>query len=174
MMRSWAMRASAISPRSRSASAGFSAVRGSRSRIRRAKRSGSSAARRASGAWTALRASPRRNSLRRSLIEPVDRFADGFLELCPQRREPLPDRLGQHEAHVLLDDLELLDVADAAGAEEVDEALDELLGRAGPRGDADDALALEPRLLDLPRVVDQMRVGAVVAGDLDQPLRVRR
>ena len=35
---------------------------------------------------------------------------------------------------------------DAALAEEVDEALDELLGRAGARRDADDALALEPRL----------------------------
>ena len=55
-----------------------------------------------------------------------------------------------------------------------DEALHELLGRAGAGGDADDALALEPLLAHLALVVDQVRVGAVVARDLDEAVRVRR
>ena len=55
-----------------------------------------------------------------------------------------------------------------------DEPLDELLGRAGAGGDADDAGALEPLLVHLGLVVDQVRLGAVVAGDVDQPLGVRR
>src|SRR4051812_26831063 len=162
------MRAWAIWSRSRCAVCGSSAVRGSRSRIRRAKRSGSSAARRASGAWTARRASSRRKSLRRSLIDPLDRLGAAVLELCARRCEPLPDGLGQHEADVLLDDLELLHPRDAPVAEEVHEALHELLGGTGAGGDPDGALVLEPRLVDLAGVVDEMGLGAVVAGDLDE------
>ena len=56
----------------------------------------------------------------------------------------------------------------------VDELLDELLGRAGAGGDAERADAVEPRLVELAGVVDQMRARAVVARHLDQPLRVRR
>ena len=56
----------------------------------------------------------------------------------------------------------------------VDELLDEVLGRAGAGGDADDALALQPLLAHLAGVVDQMRFGAALAGDLDEALRVRR
>jgi len=85
--------------------------------------------------------------------------------------EGLADRLGEHEAHVLLDDLELLDVLGPARPEEGDKALDELLGGAGARGDADDALALQPALLDLAGVVDEVRIGPVVA---DFWLRRRR
>jgi crotonobetainyl-CoA:carnitine CoA-transferase CaiB-like acyl-CoA transferase len=47
-------------------------------------------------------------------------------------------------------------------------AADELLGRAGAGGDADDARALEPLLAHLRLVVDQVRVGAVVARDVDE------
>ena len=58
----------------------------------------------------------------------------------------------------------------AALAEERDEALDELLGRAGAGGDADHALALEPLVADLALVVDQVRLGAEVARDVDEAL----
>ena len=50
----------------------------------------------------------------------------------------------------------------------------EVLGRAGAGGDAHDALVRQPLLAHLARVVDQVRVGAAVARDLDQPHRVRR
>ena len=63
---------------------------------------------------------------------------------------------------------------DAALAEPVDERLDELLGRGRAGRDADDALALDPLVADLAGVVDQVRVGAVLARDLDEALRVRR
>jgi hypothetical protein len=46
-------------------------------------------------------------------------------------RHRLADRLGEHEADVLLHDLELLYVAGAPRHEEVDQALDEFLGSAG-------------------------------------------
>ena len=46
-------------------------------------------------------------------------------------------------------------------------------GALAPDEMPDDALALEPLLLHLRLVVDQVRVGAVVAGDLDEPVRVR-
>ena len=62
----------------------------------------------------------------------------------------------------------------AARAEELDEPLHELLGGAGAGGDPDDPLAVEPLLADLELVVDQVGVGAVLAGDLDQPVGVRR
>ena len=55
-----------------------------------------------------------------------------------------------------------------------DEPLDERLGRAGAGRDADDARALEPLLLHLGLVVDQVGGGAVVARDVDEPVRVRR
>ncbi len=44
------------------------------------------------------------------------------------RGEVLAHRLGEHEAHVLADDLELLDGLGAALAEEGDEPMDQLLG----------------------------------------------
>ena len=90
------------------------------------------------------------------------------------RGDRLPHRLRQHEADVLAHDLELRDVLRAAGAEEVDEARDELLGRARAGADADHALALEPLVADLALVVDQVGVGAVVARDVDEALRVGR
>src|SRR5436190_7662665 len=89
------------------------------------------------------------------------------------RGEGLTDRLGEHEADVLLDDLELLDLLGAAGAEEGDQALDELLGRAGPGGDPDHARALEPLLEHLLLAVDQVRVGAELARHLDEAVGVR-
>ena len=56
----------------------------------------------------------------------------------------LADLLREHEADVLLDDLQLRDILDAAIAEPVDERLDELLGRRCAGRDADDALAVDP------------------------------
>ena len=92
----------------------------------------------------------------------------------PRARRLLPDHLRQHEAHVLAQHLELGDVLGPARAEEIDQALDELLRRARARGDADDAGALEPLLAHLELVVDQMRVGAGGARDVDEPVGVRR
>src|SRR5437588_1760464 len=85
-------------------------------------------------------------------------------------RQRLADLLREHEAHVLLDDLELGDVGGAAALEELDEALHQLLRRARAGGDADGALALEPLLAHLQLVVDQVRVGPVVARHLDEPI----
>src|SRR4051794_13284292 len=97
--------------------------------------------------------------------------AAGVSGLCG---EGLPDGLRQHEAHILGDHLELGDVLDAELAEEFHEALDQLLRRARARGDPDHLLAVEPGLVDLAGVVDKVGLGAVVAGDLDEALRVRR
>ena len=55
--------------------------------------------------------------------------------------------LRQHEAHVLVDGAQLGDVLGAALAEELDQALDQLLGGAGAGGDADRLDALQPLLL---------------------------
>ena len=55
----------------------------------------------------------------------------------------------------------------------LDQALDQLLGGAGAGGDADRLDSLEPLLLDLGVVVDQVGGGAVLAGDLDQAVGVR-
>ena len=88
------------------------------------------------------------------------------------RRPRWPARivLGSMKRTSSRSDLELRDVLGAAVAEEVDQALHELLGRAGAGGDADDAGALQPLLLHLRLVVDQVRVGAVVARDVDEPV----
>src|SRR5207244_4453871 len=91
--------------------------------------------------------------------------------LCRQLR---PDLLGEHEADVLPDHVQLLDLLSPARAEEVDEPLHELLRGARAGGDAERANALEPLLVDLKLVVDQLRAGAEVAGDLDEAVRVRR
>ena len=77
------------------------------------------------------------------------------------------------EANVLLDDLELLDVGRAACAEEIDQPLHQLLGGARARGDADHPLAGQPILENLTVVVDQVGVRAMLARDLDEPVRVR-
>ena len=52
-------------------------------------------------------------------------------------------------------------------------SVDQLLGGAGAGGDADRLDALEPLLVDLGGVVDQVRGGAVLARDLDQAVGVR-
>ena len=57
-------------------------------------------------------------------------------------------------------------------AEELDEALDQLLGGAGAGGDPHGLDTLEPGLVDLEVVVDQVGGGAVLAGDLHQPVGV--
>ena len=71
-----------------------------------------------------------------------------------------------------MDGAQLGDVVGAALAEEVDEALDQLLGGAGAGGDADRLDALQPLLLDLGVVVDQVGGGAVLARHLDQAVGV--
>src|SRR3954468_14323336 len=96
--------------------------------------------------------------------------ANGWLR--GRRGEGLADGLGEHEAHGLPADLELLDVLGPAGAEELDEALERLLGGAGAGADAHDARAVQPLVLDLALVVDEVRGGAVLAGDLDQAVGV--
>src|SRR3954451_16037436 len=88
------------------------------------------------------------------------------------RGHRLADRLGQHEAHVLAQHLELRDVLRAARAEEGEEALHELLGRARAGRDADRALAREPLVADLGLVVDQVGLGPEVARDVDEALGV--
>ena len=65
------------------------------------------------------------------------------------RRQLDADLLRQHEADVLVDRAQLGDVLGAAGAEELDELGDELLGSAGAGGDADGLDALEPLLAHL-------------------------
>ena len=82
------------------------------------------------------------------------------------------NRLRKHEADVLARHLELRDVGDPARAKHVDELLDERLGCARPGGDAHGAGAVEPSLVELAGVVDQMRRGAAVGGHLDEALRV--
>ena len=65
-------------------------------------------------------------------------------------------------------DVELGDVVHATRAEQVDQLAHEHLGRARAGGDAHHPSALQPLLLDLVRVVDQVGLGAAVAGDLHQ------
>ena len=60
----------------------------------------------------------------------------------------------------------------AAVAEELDELGDELLGGAGAGRDPDRVDALEPCLLDLAGVVDQVGGGAELAGHVDEPVGV--
>ena len=69
---------------------------------------------------------------------------------------------------------ERLDRLDAAGAEPVAGARDELLGRGRARGDPDRLDAVEPGLVDLGLVVDQVRLHAARARDLDEAVRVGR
>ena len=76
--------------------------------------------------------------------------------------------------HVLLDQVVLGDLLDAALAEPVHDALDEPLGRRRAGRDADGLDALEPAVEDLRLVVDQVRLHAEVARHVDQALRVRR
>src|SRR5215218_1857430 len=87
-------------------------------------------------------------------------------------RELGADRLLEHEPHVLVDGPELGDLLRASPAEERDELGDELLRGARPRGDPDRLDAVEPLLADLRGVVDQVRVGAVLARHLDEAVRV--
>src|SRR4051794_9462304 len=87
-------------------------------------------------------------------------------------RELLANLLREHEADVLLHHFELGDVLGAARAEEVDQPLNELLGRARAGADPNDPLALQPLLAHLRLAVDQVGVGAMVARDLHQPVRV--
>src|SRR5947209_4393274 len=87
-----------------------------------------------------------------------------------RRSHSLADRLGQHEPDVLLDDLELLHVAGPARPEELDQALDELLGCARTRGDPHHALVGEPLLAHLDLVVDQVRLRTFLARHLHEPV----
>ena len=63
---------------------------------------------------------------------------------------------------------------DSAGAEPVADAGDELLGRRRPGGDPDGRRTLEPGLVDLRLVVDQVRRSARGSCGLDEAVRVGR
>src|SRR6478672_3438796 len=63
---------------------------------------------------------------------------------------------GKLERDVLEDAAELGDVVDAAVAEPVADVVHEPLGSRGAGGHADDVDAVEPRLVDLLGVVDEM------------------
>src|SRR5436190_417047 len=81
-------------------------------------------------------------------------------------RRRLADHLREHEADVLGDDFELANIPRAPTAEVLHQPLDELFGSAGAGGDADHPLARQPFLAHLQLVVDQLRLGAVVARHL--------
>ena len=107
-----------------------------------------------------------------SLVEKADDGSDpGGLTpapTSPSRRElELAAELDrQAEGHVLLGHRERLDRLDTAGAEPVAGAGHELLRRRRARGDADRLDAVEPGLVDLGLVVDQVRLDAVRRGRL--------
>src|ERR671915_2541714 len=92
----------------------------------------------------------------------------------PRCRQGLPDLLREHEPHVLLDDLELRHVLGPACAEELHQSLHQLLGRARARADPHYALVAKPLVAYLGLVVDQVRLGAMVARHLDEAARVSR
>ena len=109
---------------------------------------------------------------RRKSVE-SDAEGSGGLRLGERELAAQLDR--QAELDVLVDEAVRLDLGDAAGAEPVADALDELLRRRGAGRDADDLhRVLDPRLVDLGLVVDQVRGDAAGARDLDEPVRVRR
>src|SRR4051794_35681049 len=88
------------------------------------------------------------------------------------RSELLADLLGEHETDVLVDGAQLGDIARPALAEKLDEPLDQLLRGAGAGGDADGLDALQPLLLHLGVIVDQMGGGAVLARHFDEAIGV--
>src|SRR4051794_22603258 len=81
------------------------------------------------------------------------------------------DLLREHEANVLVDRAQFGDVVGSPLPEELDERLDELFRSARPRSDADGRDILEPLLLDLRVVVDQVRCSSVLASHLDEAVR---
>src|SRR5918996_2396191 len=89
----------------------------------------------------------------------------GELELAEQLDREL-------EGDVLVDHAERLDALDAAPAEPVAHTVDEPLGGRRPGRDADHLDAVEPRLVDLCLIVDQMPRDPSGARDLDQAVRV--
>src|SRR5919204_6412859 len=80
---------------------------------------------------------------------------------------------GQPEVDILARDLDVLHLVEAGRSELRDDGLDELLGRGGAGGEADDVAPLERLRLELALAVDQNRLGAVQLRDLDEALRVR-
>ena len=80
----------------------------------------------------------------------------------------------QPEGHVLVDHPERLDPSTPRARNQSQTRVDELLrGRRAGR-DADRPDAVEPGLVDLGLVVDQVRGDAAGAGDVDEAVRVRR
>ena len=75
--------------------------------------------------------------------------------------------------NVFFYDAHLFDVVHAARAEPTHDAIDEPLGRRRARCDANGARALEPGVLDLGLVVDEVGARAARGGYLGQPVRVR-
>src|SRR5581483_6506553 len=92
------------------------------------------------------------------------------------RGRPLgaPELDGKLEHDVFVRRAMLHDVGDTAIAEPVAHVGDEPLRSRRAGGEADDRCAFEPRRTDLARVVDEVRLDAGRARDLDEAERVRR
>ena len=80
---------------------------------------------------------------------------------------------GQREVDVLVHQLVRLDALDAEAPEVRDDPLDQPLRCGGAGCDADRLDALQPARIDVGLVVDQVGGDAHLAGDVDQPVRVR-
>ena len=98
-----------------------------------------------------------RAATREGLERDVNDASRSSLALRVGERELAAQLDRQAELDVLVDEPVRLDLGDAARAEPVADALDELLGRGGARRDAHDLDAVEPGLVDLGLVVDQVR-----------------
>src|ERR687891_678815 len=83
------------------------------------------------------------------------------------------DAAGESEGHVLLDHPDLLDLRGPAVAEPGQDPVDQPPRRRGPAGDPDVLRAVQPGLVDLGLVVDQVGGRAHGSGHLDEPVRVR-
>ena len=77
------------------------------------------------------------------------------------------------EEDVLERAVERLDLGDAAFPEPADDPADQGLGSRRAGGEADALDTVEPGLVDLALVVDQVGVHATGAGHVDEPVRVR-
>ena len=90
------------------------------------------------------------------------------------RRELVADVLGEHETDVLVDRAELGDVVGPRSRKKPTSCSTSSSGALAPEVIPTRLDALEPLLAHLEGVVDQVRVGAVLAGDLHQAVGVRR
>src|SRR4029079_16017788 len=88
---------------------------------------------------------------------PGSRRSSRRLALCFGQGELAAELDREAEGDVLVDHPEGLDPLDAARAEPLADAVDELLRRRRARGDVDRTDTVEPSRIDLRLVVDQIR-----------------